>query len=111
MGKSTYEYNKVKVFGFRLRPRERQIFLDRAAALFMSPHDLAKMYVVERLKAEDDAKDLGESLLEIRSELVAVRQDIALSTVAVLQHAGKTSKEVAESFAVQRLGAGGSELK
>jgi hypothetical protein len=98
-----------KVFGFRLPPKERQIFLSRAQALAMSPGELARLYVMERLAANEADEDAREGLVRLEADLTAVRQELALATVAILQHGGKTSKPVAEEFAARNMG--GSQPK
>lgn len=99
---------KSKVFGFRLPPKERQIFLSRAQELAMSPGELARLYVMERLAASEAQEEAREGLARLEADLTAVRQELALATVAILQHGGKTSKSVAEEFAAKNLG--GSQL-
>lgn len=93
-----------KVIGFRLPTKERQIFLARAQALAMSPGELARLYVMERLAANEADEDAREGLARLEADLTAVRQELALATVAILQHGGKTSKPVAEEFAARNLG-------
>ncbi len=93
-----------KVFGFRLPTKERQIFLSRAQALAMTPGELARLYVMERLAANEAEEDARESLARLEADLTAVRQEVALATVAILQHGGRTSKQVAEEFVAKNLG-------
>ena len=83
------------------------MLLARAQALAMSPGELARLYVMERLAAKETEEDARESLARLEAGLTAVRQEVALATVAILQHGGKTSKQVAEEFAAKNLG--GSE--
>lgn len=104
MAKDSSSGSTIKVFGFRLAPKERQIFLARAQALAMSPGELARFYVLERLAANEADEDARESLARLAAVLTAVRQELALATVAILQHGGKTSKPVAEEFAARNLG-------
>ena len=108
MAKRSSSGGKIMVFGFRLPPKEREMFLSRAEALAMSPGELARLYVMERLAASEAAEEAREGLARLEAELTAVRQELALATVAILQHGGKTSKSVAEEFAAKNLG--GSQL-
>lgn len=103
MSKNSSTENPVKVFGFRLPPKEREKFIARAAALAMSPHELARLYVMERLSANEADEDVRDSLARIQSDLTDTRQELALAAMAILQHGGKTTKQVAEEFVAKNM--------
>lgn len=103
MTKNSSRGNAIKVFGFRLPPKEREKFIARATALAMSPHELARLYVMERLSANEAEEDVRDGLSRIQSDLTDARHELALAAMAILQHGGKTTKQVAEEFVAKNM--------
>ncbi|MEI6075991.1 MAG: hypothetical protein WCS94_10480 [Verrucomicrobiota bacterium] len=79
--------------GFRLEETSRRILAKRAAQLGVSPHELARYYVMEALNAADERRALRESLEALHRTMVASREDVAIATEAILQNTGKMIDE------------------
>ena len=89
--------------GFRLDEASRRILAQRADQLGVSPHALARQYVLELLGEAEDREMLREEVTALRSELTVLRTDLALAVEALLVSAGKVPaaearKWVEESF-------------
>ena len=93
-----------EVIAFRFRDREhRAEFLQRAKALGISPHELARTYVTGVLEAAEEKADLHEQLEHLHREMLATRNDLALATEAILEFGGETEKTVAQEWVKKRL--------
>lgn len=90
------------VIGFRLNSEERQELINRATAQGISAHLLAKKYVVSALH-DDVSKENAEQLEELRRELAATREDLALATETLLQRRGATEPEKAAKWVRENL--------
>ena len=90
--------------GFRLDLEARSILARRAESLGVSPHDLARHYVLECLHSDEDRAALREAIVELRKEMIEARQDVTLSTEALLASAGKASPAEASSWTRENLG-------
>ena len=92
------------MFGFRLPPKEKALFLAKAESLAMSPHDLARLYAMEKLASQEDAEDLREALGRLQADLDSSRRELALATSAILQFGGKSTPKDAEKFLREKMG-------
>lgn len=90
--------------GFRLDTDARAILTRRAIALGISPHDLARHYVLELLHCNEERAALRDAIVQLRQEIIESRKDTALSTEALLASAGKASPEEASSWTRENLG-------
>ena len=89
--------------GFRLDEASRRILAQRAAQLGVSPHALARHYVLEQLGEAEDREMLREEVTALRSELTALRADLALAVEALLVSAGKVPPAEAQTWVSQNL--------
>ena len=69
--------------GFRLDNTARRILAQRADQLGVSPHALARQYVLELLGEAEDREMLREEVTALRSELTVLRTDLALAVEAL----------------------------
>ncbi len=75
----------------------------------MSPHELARLYVMERLSANEAEEDVRDSLSRIQSDLTDARHELALAAMAILQHGGKPRNRWQKSLSAKTwLGHGAS---
>lgn len=87
-----------KTIGFRLDAASRRQMAERAAAFRMSPHDLARQYVVERLQQAHEPTELIQGLMAIHHELHESRIDLALALEVLLSQAGRLSETQARAW-------------
>lgn len=95
--------SRLRVVGFRLTSEETQELSNRATALGISAHLLARSYVASALCENNTNKESAEQLDELRRELVATREDLALATEALLQRRGATEPEKAAKWVKENL--------
>ena len=96
----------LTITGFRLDVASQRALAERAAALNISSHELARRYVLEALKvassppapsAPDPAVVL-EGLKAVFYHVVETRKDIVLGVEALLRRAGKVSEGEAHAW-------------
>lgn len=75
--------------GFRLDALSRRVLVERAEQLGISPHELARHYVLELLGEAEERSALREAVTDLHLQLTQVRADLALSIQALLTSAGK----------------------
>ena len=95
--------SRLGVIGFRLSSEEARELGVRASALGISAHLLARSYVTSALRGDDANKENTEQLEELRRELAATREDLALATEALLQRRGATEPEKAAKWVKENL--------
>ncbi len=93
-----------KTVCFRLDPASRRQLATRAAAMKMSPHDLARQYVMERLQqvASQPAGAPAEflrGLTAIYEQIREARVDVALGVEVLLSRAGQITEAEARNWA------------
>ena len=86
------------ITSFRLEPDEAELLSERAARLGVSPHELARHYVVEALVASEELAAIGTAVNALLQEMHGLRQDLALSVEALLASAGEVSEKQAHSW-------------
>ncbi len=86
------------ITSFRLEPDEAELLSERAARLGVSPHELARHYVVEALVASEELAAIGTSVNALLQGMHGLRQDLTLSVEALLASAGEVSEKQAHSW-------------
>ena len=76
---------------FRFEEEHSALLAERAARLGISPHELAREYVLEMLHE-------GEERAALRAAVASLRQDIFVAAGALLTSAGKMSREEARAW-------------
>lgn len=94
---------RVSTIGFRLEAQEIAILSERAEKLGVSPHELARSYVLELLGASEERTALREGVVTLHNVIGLLREDLALSVEALLISAGKVSEEQARKWAEENL--------
>ena len=89
--------------GFRLDQESRQALAQGAAALDLSPHELARRYVLLMLQEKEDRELLSEAIAPLRTELATLRRSFLLAVRALLHGAGKVSKDDALAWVQENL--------
>lgn len=84
--------------GFRLDPENRACLQQRAGALGISPHELAREYVIEMLQAEKERCNLHAALLDLHQALLRLRGDVATTAEAILIAAGEVDPKEARAY-------------
>jgi hypothetical protein len=84
------------IITFRLAEEDRRALSERAATLKISPHELARVFVLETLKRASEPAtppsghpDLLNGIQAIYYQLLETRKDIALSVEVLLTRAGR----------------------
>ena len=90
-----------EMVGFRLDAASRRLLAQRAAALGVSSHDLARHYVVERLQYPQGVLELMQGLQALYQELREARIDVALGIEALLSRAGRVSETDARAWVAE----------
>ena len=88
---------------FRLDEVSRAVLAERADQLGVSPHALARHYVLELLDVVEDYETLRQDIRALHSELNALRSDHALAVEALLVSAGKVAPADAHTWTEQNL--------
>lgn len=86
------------VIGFRLDEESSAVLCHRAAALGVSPHDLARRYLIEVLHEPEERAALRAAVVALHQEITGTREDIALATEALLASAGKVTDQEAHAW-------------
>lgn len=91
------------VTSFRLDPDELELLAERAAHLGVSPHELARHYVVEALVASEELAAVGAAVNALLYQMQGLRQDLAFSVEALLASAGEVNDEQARGWVAANL--------
>ena len=94
---------KAGPIAFRLDEVSRAVLAERADQLGVSPHALARHYVLELLGVAEDRQMLREDIRALRSKLNVLRSDHALAVEALLVSAGKVAPADAHTWTEQNL--------
>ena len=94
---NTKSQSRTKI-GFRLEPEAAEALAERANCLKVSPHDLARYYVVEALAASQHLTGMGIAMQALNRELNGLRADLALSVEALLASAGEVGEKQARAW-------------
>jgi hypothetical protein len=85
--------------GFRFDDESHRVLSERAVRLGMSPHELARQYVLEVLQESEERAALREALLALRSNLQQFREDMLFGVEALMVSAGKATESEARAWA------------
>ena len=89
--------------GFRLDLDSSRVLAERAARLGVSPHELARHYVVELLHESEERAAFRTAFEQVQQNLEQFRNDFAFAVEALLSSAGKVSKEEARTWVAKSL--------
>jgi len=89
------------MIGFRLDEASGRALAQRADGLGLSPHALARDYVLEVLHAPEERAVLREAVTALHSELGALREDLALAVEALLVSGGRVPPAEARQWVEQ----------
>jgi hypothetical protein len=92
-----------KPCGFRLEPEYRDLLIQKAKELNIDFSDLVRRIVIQHLQEEDAKASHYEALCGFKQELLEIRRDITLSTVALLCGAGTLELKEAQKWANRNL--------
>jgi hypothetical protein len=84
--------------GFRLDSESRKTLGERAARLGVSPHELAKEYVMQGLHAKDERTAMWAALKDVLVLLQRLRGDIATTAEALMIRAGEVDEKEARAW-------------
>ena len=84
--------------GFRLETEPRRILTERAAQLGISPHALARDYVLEILGEAEERVALRQAIQTLSQELANTHECLALAVEALLISAGKVEVPKARAW-------------
>lgn len=84
--------------GFRLDDKSRRVLGERAARLGVSPHELAKDYVLDKLSEKEERAFLQMALQDLLGVCQQLRGDIATTAEAILIAAGKVDAKEAREW-------------
>ena len=86
------------IISFRLDEQSSRVLGERAARLDLSPHELARHYVLELLEQSEERAALREALQQLVQNQQKFHADFAFAVQALLTSAGKVSSEKAEAW-------------
>ncbi|MHC1763397.1 MAG: hypothetical protein AB9869_03680 [Verrucomicrobiia bacterium] len=89
--------------GFRLELQYRMILGERAAKLGVSAHDLAKLYVTERILEAQEREALRVAVKATNEDLQTLREDLAYAVKALLSSAGKLTKDQSKAWVEEHI--------
>ena len=84
--------------GFRLDEDCHKILAQRAALLKVSIHALARTYVLQLLREDEERVVLHEAVAGLHRQLVQQRMDFLLALEALLHSAGNVSAKEAQDW-------------
>ena len=84
--------------GFRMDDVSSQELAEQAARLNVSPHELARHYVMEMLSASQDRAELWEFLKHIDERMIHLREDLVLVAEGILVATHAMSKQDARAW-------------
>lgn len=84
--------------GFRLDEESHRVLTERAANLKVSPHELARFYVLQILQEEQERTALHDAVAGLHQQLIQQREDFLLGLEALLASAGKATAEEAHAW-------------
>lgn len=102
--KSIAEDSVPATIGFRLDPETAAALLSNASSLKISPHELARHYVVKALQDSEASDGVEKSLEQLAAHLIAMRRDLVISVETLLLTAGDLNEEEAHEWVRRNLG-------
>lgn len=87
--------------GFRLDEESHRVLSERANRLGISPHELARHYVIEMLHEAEERAALHEAIATLQQGIHKIREDVATTAEALLIAAGDYEAEEAHTWAAE----------
>lgn len=84
--------------GFRLEPKYGQVLATRANALGVSPHELARRYLIEMLEESEERAVLRQAVQALNGNLNSFRNEFIFAVEAMLVRAGTVKNEEAATW-------------
>ena len=84
--------------GFRLEAEPRRILDERAAKLGVSPHALARHYVMEVLAEPEERAALRQAVQALSQSVARTHESLALGVEALLCSAGRVEEDKARAW-------------
>src|ERR1039458_159037 len=84
--------------GFRLNPEHGCILAGRASALGVSPHELARRYLIEVLEESEERAALRQAVQTLNGNIASFRDEFIFAVEALLGSAGKLKEAEAVAF-------------
>jgi len=101
---SIVESSVPATIGFRLDPETAAALIKNASSLKISPHELARHYVVKALQDSAPSDGVEQSLEQLVAHIVAMRRDLVISVETLLLSAGDLNEEDAHEWVRRNLG-------
>jgi len=89
--------------GFRLDDDHIAVLVERANALKISVHELARQYVIQMLHENDERQQFLAALMAVRDEILETRKDIAVSTQELMVSGGRATVTQAGGWVKENL--------
>lgn len=86
------------VIGFRLEPELAEALAQQAKALGVSPHELARHYLVEAMGLAGELHSLVSGVTALHHQIQAFRHDLSLGVEALLASAGQVTEKDARAW-------------
>jgi HEAT repeat protein len=98
------DWKKIpSTIGFRLDDDHTAVLVERANALKISVHELARQYVIQMLHENDERQQLLTALVALRNEIVEARKDISVSTQELMVSGGRATVAQAKGWVKENL--------
>lgn len=88
---------------FRLDEESQQVLAQRAQHLGVSPHQMARHYVLQCLYEPEERAAVNQALRELCQETVGLRTDLANAVVGLLCSAGRVEQDEAQTWVNENL--------
>jgi len=79
------------------------VLSQRATQLNVSPHQLARYYVLEKLQEREDREALSQAIVALQGQLATLHKHFRLAVQVLLHAAGRVEKEDARSWVTKNL--------
>jgi hypothetical protein len=86
------------MIGFRLDEAAAEVLTARAELLGVSPHELARHYVVEALQLGEHLAAIDQGLEALHERAQSLQEDLALGIEALLASAGQVTEKQAREW-------------
>ena len=96
--------NPPATIGFRLDEESSGLLSARARSLGVSPHELARHYVIELLHEPDERSALRAAVASLSELITRMREDQVLGLEALLTSAGKVTEKDAHRWVKDNFG-------
>ena len=96
--KFLYNDSTPQTISFRLDADAMRTLCQRARALEMSPHELARVYAIDGVSQSEERTVLRQAVEEVNHSVNRLRANLMLSIRAVLTSAGKVEESDAQQW-------------